>query len=120
MRDWLVVNVPEMGMGYGVLISCTDVGSTPGEFKYFIEGVKDGKVVAFLRQQRSAAPGRHQSQIEGEPPSLPARSPRPPATTKPARRGCRAAARTSAGSAAPTRTAARGWSASMACARSRR
>ncbi len=78
MRDWLVVNVPEMGMGYGVLISCTDVGSTPGEFKYFIEGVKDGKVVAFSGNKEAPHRVAIKSQIEGEPPSLPGEEPPAP------------------------------------------
>lgn len=75
MRDWLVVTVPEVGMGYGVLIGCTDVGSTPGEFKYFVEGVKGGKVVAYSGNKETPHRVAIKSQIEGEPPSLPGEEP---------------------------------------------
>ncbi len=75
MRDWLVVSVPELGMGYGVLIGCTDVGSTPGEFRYFVEGVENGKVVAFSGNKEVPHRVAIKSQIDGEAPSLPGEEP---------------------------------------------
>ena len=69
-RDWETVTMKKHDTGYGVLIDCKDVG-TPGEFRYYIEAIADGKVVAYSGTQEAPHRTSITSEVQAIPLSLP-------------------------------------------------
>jgi hypothetical protein len=74
--DWKTLSMTKLGQGYAAEIPCTDVGSTPGELKYFVAAADpSGDVLASsgrLTQPYHVAIVEH---LEGDAPRLPGRPP---------------------------------------------
>ena len=68
--------------GYGVEIPCVEVGSTPGDFKYYIQALgSDGEVLASNGSKASPLRVPINEQIVADPPHLPGRRPPVPCTS---------------------------------------
>jgi hypothetical protein len=74
-RDWLVKQLSAHDMGFGTLIDCADVGGSPGTLKYYIEGLRGGKVVAYSGTKDEPHRVAIKSSIDGDPPALPGEDP---------------------------------------------
>ena len=74
-RDWKTVQMREVSTGYGVEIDCQDVGSTPGDFRYYIQGFDGNEPVAFSGTAKVPHRVKIVNQLSGEMPTLPGEPP---------------------------------------------
>jgi hypothetical protein len=76
--DWKATEMKKLRRGYGIEIPCVEVGSTQGDFKYYIQAIgTDGEVLASNGSKSSPLRVPINEQIVADPPHLPGR--RPPA-----------------------------------------
>jgi len=75
--DWKTLELHRMGNGYGGEVPCMDVGSTTGEFLYYVQ-VTDGAGEVIGTSGTRTAPNKviiKNEPVSGEPPHLPGRPP---------------------------------------------
>ena len=74
-RDWLTAQMQPVETGFGVEIDCTHVGSTPGIFRYYIQGFDGNDPVSFSGTAKIPHQVNITTQLSGEPPALPGKPP---------------------------------------------
>jgi hypothetical protein len=75
--DWKTLELHKMGTGYGGEVPCMDVGSTTGDFVYYVQATDAGGEVIATSGTRQA-PNKvviKNEPVSGEPPHLPGRAP---------------------------------------------
>jgi hypothetical protein len=75
--DWKTLELRKMGNGYGGEVPCMDVGSTTGDFLYYVQATDSGGEVIGTSGSRTA-PNKvtiKNEAVTGEPPHLPGRPP---------------------------------------------
>ena len=75
--DWKTLELHQIGTGYGGEVPCMDVGSTTGDFLYYVQATDGGGEVIGTSGSR-AAPNKvtiKNEAVTGEPPHLPGRPP---------------------------------------------
>jgi hypothetical protein len=86
--DWKTVDMKKMKTGYGVELPCNDIGSTPGDLKYYIQAVgPGGDILATNGTKNAPLKVAIKAEIGGEPPHLPGKPP-PKACGGPAGTDC--------------------------------
>ena len=72
--DWKTADMRRVRKGYGVELPCEDMGTTPGDLKYYIQVLgPDGEVLAAVGSRKAPLRVAIKNQIAGEPPRLPGR-----------------------------------------------
>lgn len=74
-RDWKTAVMKTVGMGFGVEIPCTDVGSSPGEFRYYLQGFAGEDAVSFSGSAKVPHKVQIVAQLTGDAPTLPGEAP---------------------------------------------
>jgi hypothetical protein len=75
--DWKTLELHKMGTGYGGEVPCMDVGTTTGDFLYYVQATDGGGEVVGTSGSRTA-PNKvtiKNEALSGEPPHLPGRAP---------------------------------------------
>jgi hypothetical protein len=75
--DWKTLELLKVGNGWGAEVPCMDVGSTTGEFVYYVQATSDAGEVIGTAGTR-AAPNKviiKNEPVSGEPPHLPGKPP---------------------------------------------
>lgn len=74
--EWKTLELRKLGNGYGAEVSCRDVGSTTGDFVYFVQATDAAGDVVSMSGSR-AAPNKVpiKNALSGEPPHLPGVAP---------------------------------------------
>jgi hypothetical protein len=86
--DWKTVDMKRMKTGYGVELPCGEIGSTPGDLKYYIQAVgPNGEILATNGTKNAPLKVVVKAEIAGEPPHLPGK-PAPKACGGPAGTEC--------------------------------
>ena len=82
--EWKTLELRRLGPGYGAEVPCRDVGSTTGDFVYFVQATDAAGDVVSMSGSR-AAPNKVpiKNALTGEPPHLPGVIRRPSAPTAP-------------------------------------
>jgi hypothetical protein len=77
--DWKTVDMKRMKTGYGVELPCSEIGSTPGDLKYYIQAVgPNGDILATNGTKNNPLKVVVKAEIAGEPPHLPGKpAPKP-------------------------------------------
>jgi hypothetical protein len=77
--EWKTVDMKRMKTGYGVELPCGEIGSTPGDLKYYIQAVgPNGDVLATNGTKNNPLKVTVKAEIAGEPPHLPGKpAPKP-------------------------------------------
>ncbi len=74
VADWKTLELRKVGNGYGGEIPCQDVGSTTGDFSYYVQATDAaGDVIATNGMRNAPIKVAIKTEIAGEPPHLPGR-----------------------------------------------
>jgi len=77
--DWKTAPMKKMKTGYGVELPCIEIGTTPGDLKYYIQAVgSGGEVLATTGTKNAPLRVPIKSSIAGEPAHLPGKPPPKP------------------------------------------
>ena len=77
VTEWKSIDLKRLKTGYGGEVPCLDVGTTPGDLRYYIEAVDaKGDVIGTSGTRNAPYKVPIKATITSEPPHLPA-SPRP-------------------------------------------
>jgi hypothetical protein len=86
--DWKTLDMKRLKTGYGVELPCHEIGSTPGDLKYYIQAIgSGGDVIATSGTKSAPLKVAIKADVEGEPPHLPGK-PAPKKCSGPAGTDC--------------------------------
>jgi len=72
--DWKTVDMRKMKSGYGIELPCLEIGSTPGDLKYYIQALgPDGEVIVATGSKSAPLKVPIKTEITDDPPHLPGR-----------------------------------------------
>src|SRR5579859_4099044 len=77
--EWKTADMKKLKTGYGVELPCSEIGSTPGELKYYIQAIgPGGDVLATNGTKNAPLKVVVKPSLDGEPPHLPGKQPPKP------------------------------------------
>src|SRR6185295_889462 len=81
VNDWKSVDMKKLKQGYGIELPCADVGSSPGDLRYYIQALgPNGEVMATSGTKNAPLKVSIKASLSGEPPRLPGKPPPKPCT----------------------------------------